>query len=330
MKDKSICYVAGHSGGHIIPSITHAKKELEHNSNTKILFFCTNAELDKKILEKHEFLNTVYLPITNIPKNKLLLPKFCINLLVSFVKSLYLLKKHNIKNIISMGGLVSLPVCFAGKILGISIQLYELNVEPGKAINLLSKLTTDVNICFPVTQKYFPKTKCNLVSYPVRFNNDIKNITQEAALQKINLNAEFKTILVLGGSQGSLFLNNLIKQFVKENSNLKLQIIHQTGQLDNFDWQSFYKELNIPAITFDYHHEPEYYYIACDIIICRSGAGTLAEILFFQKKCLTIPLQTSYTNHQKYNALELEKLYPDLIHVIEQNKVNNLDIKKLI
>jgi UDP-N-acetylglucosamine--N-acetylmuramyl-(pentapeptide) pyrophosphoryl-undecaprenol N-acetylglucosamine transferase len=276
------------------------------------------------------------------------LPKFIISLLATFLQSLYLLKKNKITQIISMGGLVSIPVCVAGKILCIPITLYELNVEPGKTINLLSSLTNNINICFSATQKYFPKTKCNLVSYPVRFDDSIKNITQAAAIEKIKFNTQLKTILILGGSQGSLFLNDLIKNFVLTNRNIKIQVIHQTGpstslpavakgygghgrmRNDNFDWKNFYKELNIPAITFEYHHEPEYFYIASDLIICRAGAGTLAEVLFFEKKCITIPLETSYTSHQKHNALELAKEYPNLIHVIEQNKINNLDITKLI
>lgn len=325
-----ICYIAGHSGGHIIPSITQAKKELEKNSNLKIIFFSTQKILDIKILEKHDFLNKIYLPITKIPKNKLLISKFILDLIISFFISFYYLLKNRPSKIVSMGGLVSIPVCFAGKLLGINIEIYELNVEPGKAINLLSKLTNNINICFASTQKYFPTKKCKLVSYPVRFNENIKNISQNNALEKLNFNTNLKTVLILGGSQGSLFLNNLIKDFILENKNLKFQVIHQTGKLDKFDWQSFYKAHNICAITFDYHHEMETYYIASDLIICRSGAGTLAEILFFEKKCITIPLETTYTSHQLLNAKELEKNYPDKIKLIIQNEFQNSDLNKFL
>jgi len=325
-----ICYVSGHSGGHIIPSITQAKKELEQNKNLKILFFSTNSKLDKTILKKHSFLNTVYLPITNLPKNKLLLPKFLLTLLFSFFKSFYLLVKNRPTKIISMGGLVSIPVCIAGKILCIPIELYELNVEPGKTINLLSKITPQINICFDSTKKYFPTKKCNLISYPIKFDLTTKDITQQQALERINFDTNLKTILILGGSQGSLFLNNLIKDLVSDKNNLNIQIIHQTGKIDNFDWQSFYKNLSIPAITFSYHDEMEFYYTASDLVICRSGAGTLAEIVFFNKKCITIPLETGYTSHQLLNALELEKIYPKLIKVIKQNQINNLDIQEYL
>jgi UDP-N-acetylglucosamine--N-acetylmuramyl-(pentapeptide) pyrophosphoryl-undecaprenol N-acetylglucosamine transferase len=327
---KTICYVAGHSGGHIIPSITHAKKELEQNPNFKILFFSTNSDLDKKILAKHNFIQTIYLPTTNIPKRKLLIPYFLFGLGISFFKSFYYLLKTKPNKIISMGGMVSIPVCFAAKILGISIELYELNIEPGKTINLLSKLTKNINIAFAQTQNYFPTKQCKLFSYPVRFNDNIKKISQDDALKKINFNLHLKTILILGGSQGSLFLNNLIKGFAQDHKDLKIQIIHQTGKIDDFDWQRFYNDLCIPAITFEFHHEMEFYYLASDLIICRSGAGTLAEILFFEKKCITIPLETSYTNHQILNAEQLEKLYPDLIHVFEQKTIIHSDINKLL
>ena len=65
-----ICYVAGHSGGHIIPSATQSKKELNNNNQVKILFFCTKNKLDQQILNNYDFINyKINLPIYNIPKN---------------------------------------------------------------------------------------------------------------------------------------------------------------------------------------------------------------------------------------------------------------------
>jgi len=325
-----ICYVAGHSGGHIIPCITQIQNVLRDNPDVKILFFSTNADLDKKILSFSISNFSKNLPITNLPKSKLLIPQFVLKLIMASIKTAFYLIKNRPRKIISMGGLVSIPVCIIAKLFFIPIEIYELNVEPGKTIKLLSKLTNNINICFEATQKYFPKKNCNLIKYPIRFNEDIKKMTQQEALEKIKLRNDLKTILVLGGSQGSLFLNDLIKNFVVQNQNLSIQVIHQTGKNEKFDWQKFYCQHSIPAITFDYYHEMELYYLACDLVICRSGAGTLAEVIFFEKKCITIPLETEYTKHQSLNALELEKLYSEKIKVIMQNKINNMDIKQLI
>ncbi len=363
----NICFVAGHSGGHIIPTIILAKKNLEN----KIFFFTTNNQADKNILNNYKEILTqkINLPIKNIPKNKLNYPQFILSFIYNFFKSFFYLIRIKPIKIISTGGLVSVPVCLAAKFLLIPIDLYELNVEPGKTVNFLAKFCNPtIYICFASTQNYLPKNKCIIAPYPIRFDPKIKNITQQEALTKINLSPSRKTILILGGSQGSLFINNLIKDFVNKlnktdlllnksmlpgsvrpertlsepwrveervegykriNSNFtvnNINIIHQTGDID-FDWQNFYKQKSIPAITFNFNNEMENYYLASDLIICRSGAGTLAEILFFGKKCITIPLETKTTSHQLLNAQALEKDHPDLFKVIRQKDIEkNPDI----
>lgn len=322
---KIICFVAGHSGGHIIPCLIQANKELQEDKNNQILFFSTNSELDNKIIKNYNFISYhITLSVTNIPDYRKVykLLKFTYNLFNSFIKSFLMLRKYKPEKIVSMGGLISIPVCLAGKLLGIPIELYELNVEPGKTIYLLSKFSSIINICFKETKEYFPNKKCNLINYPIRFNKEHK-ISKVNALESIGLSFTKKTILIIGGSQGSIFINNLIKEWILNNQNLhdNIQIIHQTGVLDSFNWKEFYKSYCIQAITFDFYDKMENFYSAADLIICRSGAGTLAEILFFEKTCVTIPLETKSTCHQILNANCLSKQYPDLFYVLKQSDI---------
>lgn len=313
----TIAFVAGHSGGHTIPCITQAKKELELNN--EIIFFCTDSALDKKILNNADFIkNKFFLPNITLSKKV----HFISNLNKIFIKSFITLFKYKPTKIVSMGGLVSVPVCLAAKILGIKIELWELNVEPGKAVKFISKLTPEINICFKETQKHFPNKKINIVNYPVRFSKTLapKNIPE--------FSNDKKTIFIIGGSQGSVFINSLIKDIVNLNTefNNDIQIIHQVGA-DTFDWQGFYNALNIPAITFAFYDKVEEYYQFCDIVICRSGAGTLAEVLFFNKKCITIPLETKTTDHQILNAHAMMHEHPELFFVLKQNDIiKNKDI----
>jgi len=317
MKNKKniICFVAGHSGGHIIPCATQAQKE--NLSGNAILFISTQSKLDKQILNNYNFIeHKIFLNIHGLNKFVKLFA-----LAYSFLKSLFILNKYKPVKIVSMGGLVSIPVCLAGKIFGIPIEVYELNVEPGKAVKFLANLVPKINICFDETANFFPQKTCVNTQYPIRFD-DTSKIKRESALQKISFSQSKKTVLIIGGSQGSLFINNLIKDFIIQNKDLndKIQIIHQTGS-DQFDWQSFYKSYSIPAITFSFYNNMQEYYCAADSVICRSGAGTLAEILFFEIPCITIPLETKSTDHQILNALSCAKKYPDLFFVIKQNNI---------
>jgi UDP-N-acetylglucosamine--N-acetylmuramyl-(pentapeptide) pyrophosphoryl-undecaprenol N-acetylglucosamine transferase len=324
-KHHYICFVAGKSGGHILPCITLAQQAVNKHPDYEVLFFSTDSTLDKQLLSGNPIIkNHIQLKLGSLPYGKLFsYPFFFINLILSFFKSLYHLNKSKPETVISTGGLVSIPVCFAAKLLGIPIELYELNVVPGKTIKLLAPLSHKVWICFEQSFNYLPAQKCALTSYPIKFIDKTKIMAKDEAVSGLNFSTMRKTILVLGGSQGSIFINNAMRHFVEHNSHLyaTIQVIHQTGALDSTDWHKFYENKNIPALVFSYSDKIGQYYAAADLVICRSGAGTLAEIIFFDKQCITIPLETKTTMHQIDNANAAAHKCPDLITVLTQTDV---------
>ena len=100
-----------------------------------------------------------------------------------------------------------------------------------------------------------------------------------------------------------------------------MQIIHQTGSTDTTDWKNFYESAGVTAHIFSYYPHLALMYSAADLIICSAGAGTLFEIKFFNKQCIIIPLSTSTTDHQLYNARAMADEYPELFHTIGQQDV---------
>lgn len=328
---KYYAFVAGKSGGHILPCIANAKEIYLHNSSAEIVFFTTANALDKKIISGYPFIkHIIYLPLQSINfATWWKFPLYFCRIISSLINSLIILWKLRPVSLTSMGGFISIPVCFAATILRIPITIFELNVEPGKAVSVLAPLATHLNVCFEQTKKYFPKYKSEKVDYPVRFGKDVKKITKEQARTHLKLDLYKKTIFILGGSQGSLFLNHLIKQWfidmMIDNSRLNqsIQIIHQIGIKETVEWQEWYNSLGLRAITFTYNESIEYCYQAADIIICRAGAGTLFEILWFDKKCICIPLQTTTTAHQIENARVMQQLYPDNIMILNQHEIQN-------
>ena len=132
-----------------------------------------------------------------------------------------------------------------------------------------------------------------------------------------------KTIFINGGSQGSLFINRTIKEWINLNTHTHalIQIIHQTGARDVAGWKEFYQQHDIPAIVFDYKDDMTAYYQAADVIVCRAGAGSLFEALFFEKPCLVIPLDIKSTSHQKYNAYAMKQAHPELFAVLTENEM---------
>lgn len=322
----TICFVAGKSGGHLLPCITQAQSIFNKNPQAQLYVFTSGSELDKTILKKHTHIQEL-VPTTldNPPYGQLwLLPWFALKTGWYFIKSLYQLYQLKPSKVISFGGFICIPTCLAAKILQIPIELYELNVEPGKATKFLSKLTKKVYTCFNSTQDHLPGIECIHFDYPIRFNTCDRIFNKDQLLSHYSLLKNRKTLLILGGSQGSILLNQVVKEMIEQHPEVakQFQIIHQTGMSDPFNYQDFYKLHQIPCIVFGFHDKLQDFYNLADLIISRAGAGSLFEIKFFNKPCIVIPHQTATTNHQIQNVLELAKEFPQQFSIIKQCEFN--------
>lgn len=313
-----ICCVAGKSGGHIIPCLQFAAQDYLSQPFTPLLFISTTSALDQKIKTQFPLISDhLSLNLENVPYGKWWrIPSFTLSFFKAFAISFWYLKTHKPTRIISTGGFIGLPVCIAAKVLRIPIDLFELNVIPGKATTLLSRLSTTVFVCFKETQKYF-KRPTILTNYPLRFSLADKQLSKQDALHFLELDPTKKTLCILGGSQGSEFLNNLLQQ-VPTALLQQYNVIHQTG-IDHVQiCRTFYTSSGIKAVVFAYQANLVPHYQAADFVICRAGAGTLFELLFFEKNSLIIPLETAVTDHQLDNAYAMEKAHPELFSVMRQ------------
>ena len=324
MNTKSVvAFVAGRSGGHILPALTLAHKAKQEQKT--VLFFSTKHPLDQKIIKGSPAVN-MHIPVSLIGFSlgnpfKLLL--FIAQFIGACFKAWRTLRTHKVEEVVTTGGYISIPVCFAARMLKIPISLYELNVIPGRASYTIAAWATRVHICFTQTKSYFKNIICTKAEYPIRFNAQEKAITKEQAMAALSFSQIKKTIFIAGGSQGSVFVNTLIKSWLTLNPHVHslVQIIHQTGAQDTTNWKAFYTEHEIPALVFDYKDSLAIEYAAADLIICRAGAGTLFEILFFNKPCLVIPLETRSTDHQKDNAAAMAAEHPELFSVLYEGQI---------
>lgn len=317
----TIFCVAGRSGGHIIPCLSQAEKLLVLEPELKLFFFSSNTQLDKALLKNHKSITKqILLPLSNVPgKNPLKWFLFCFQLIQTSFMSLYYLIKYRPKMIISTGGYVSIPLCLFASLLKIRVELFELNVVPGKAVTFLAPFVSVVKICFAETKNYLKKGRSLIAPYPLRAYDSTNKISQEMILKKLHFKKTHKTILVLGGSQGSQTLNELMLKALEWYPEKKqLQIIHQIGNNNPEQVKEGYNKINITAHIFKFDNHLEQFYPFADLVICRSGAGTLFETLYFKKQCITIPLETKNNSHQVDNARSFAKQYPDQFKMIQQ------------
>lgn len=324
--NKYICCIGAKSGGHIIPAIFYGKNYVDDH-NAKLILFSSSNKLDRDIIARYNFIfKNFTLNVINFPGKKILkYPKFLLQVVFAIFKSLFLLIKYRPIKIVNFGSYISIPVCLAAWLLRIPIELFELNSTPGKAMKFLVPFASKIKICFKKAKNYFPINKVIYESYPIRFKESDK-ISKNQACKAINFNPDYPVLLILGGSQGSEFINNFAKKLVLNNLKYlpNLQVVHQSGVNYTNDLNEFYKMHNIRARVVSFIQDLNVYYSAADFVVSRAGAGTLFELLFFKKKTIVVPLLSSITEHQADNAKVLAAEHPDLFNVYDQNSLYNL------
>lgn len=321
MATKCRAGVAGRSGGHIIPCITRILESIDHTADYTILFFSTATELDRSILGLYPHITYIPIQLESFPGKKITrYPAFCAQFIRAFITSFRTLRKKHVSHLVTTGGYISLPVCAAAWVLRIPFEGYELNVVPGKALRLVAPFATTLAVCFEETMRFFKHYRCTKVNYPLRFSEKDK-LSQEEGRKQYNLSPHKKTLLLLGGSQGSQALNELVVTFFKKypNSADHIQIIHQAGAQNDKALRDFYATQGVTAVVFEYEHRLQYAYAAADYVIARAGAGTLFELAFFAKKSLIIPLELPNDSHQLDNAQAFKALYPALFSTEQQS-----------
>lgn len=315
-----IAFVAGRSGGHILPALTLAQKIKLTQPTTQILFFSSVTDIDKALLKqsRHIVDHHTSIRLSNMPSSIHKRILYCFPFVAACIKSLCILWQHKPSKIISTGGFIGVPVCLAAWVLRIPIELWELNVQPGKAIKMLSRLACSINCVYKHAYDYFKPLPRKLVPYPLNISTTLAQKT----LQPYSLSQKKKRILIIGGSQGSFFINSLVIQHIVQLSK-HIQLIHQTGFNDYERCKNTYASYISCHKLFDYHPTLTNFYPIADLIVARAGAGTLAEIEYFNAKALVIPLETPDTIHQLHNALEMGKKYPNAVQIVREHELRS-------
>ena len=330
--NKTIIIAGGGTGGHLFPALAIGEEINRNYSNIKIHYIGSIYGLEAKVFPVKGVWHSL-LPIRGFQRD-LRLTSVLKNISLPFkiLKSLYRLTKifNEIKPdmLIATGGYASaIPLLYI-KIFRINIDIYlqEQNSFPGITTKYFSNIANKVFIAFKDAKRHLNR-KVYLTGNPVRsglsnkFNKEDKN--------SFNFDNSSKTIFLFGGSQGSLFLNELLKSIINNITNSTLQLIWQTGD-SHYKKYKKYESKNVFITPFinDMHEA----YNHADLVISRSGALTLAELTICGKPSILIPFNQAAGNHQMKNATALSNVGAAEIHD-EANLDKNIfynSIKRLI
>lgn len=313
---KRILLSGGGTGGHIFPAIAIAQEFRCKDPKNSLLFVgaIKKMEMEKVPLAgfKIRGLWIDGLHRRSILRN-ILLP---LRLVVSFLQSFITLLNFKPHVVIGTGGYASFPTLMVAQLIRIPTFIHEQNSFPGIANRLLTKRARKVFVAYDGMEKYISKNKLIHTGIPVRRDLEKILIRQLEAKLKLDLIPEKKVLVILGGSLGSKAINQLIESKLQLIHSLSYQVFWQCGNL----YYQHYKSLQdaftkVMAFVIDM----KLVYAAADLIICRSGATTIAELTHVGKPSILIPSPLVAENHQYYNARLLEQHQAAIL--IEERKI---------
>lgn len=295
-----VLIAAGGTGGHIYPGIAVAKEILQRDAESKVLFVGSARGLETKIVPANGFelslINSAGLKNVGIVgqlKGLMILPK-------SFLEARKIIKDFNPDVVVGAGGYVTGSVLLMASLMRIPTLVMDSNALPGFTNRRLAPFITKAALTFEEALPFFGK-KGIVTGNPVR--KEFFEIQPKSREEKLNL-------LIFGGSQGARAINNTMTEALPILNSVKdkLNITHQTGEFDFEKISEIYKRegwetADIRAYITNMVSEFE----KADLVLCRAGATTCAELSAAGKASIMIPLPTAADDHQRKNAEALQK-----------------------
>ena len=301
----NILIAGGGTGGHLFPAIAIGEEIQHREPEANIHFVGSTFGLEAKVFPIKDVWHTL-LPIRGLQRGfnfisigrNILLPGRVIH---SLIKLRTLFREFSPQIVIGTGGYASaLPLYVAiHKKEPVPIILQEQNSFPGMTTRWFAEKARKICVAFIDAENELNNSTI-LTGNPVRKGIMVGN--KSKAIKEFKLDPKKKTVFLFGGSQGSAFLNRIMNEVVKNIAEVGIQVLWQTGDME-YDKYKKRDSANIRLIPF-INNMANAYKLA-DLIICRSGALTLAEITVCGKPSILIPFAAAAEDHQTKNAQAL-------------------------
>ncbi len=322
-------------GGHLTPAIALIA-ELKNNKRVQLLFFGRKFSMEGSKSRSAEYIqitkekNVKFYTVTAGRLPRKFTKYTVISLLkipIGFFQSFIYLLKERPSIIVSFGGYLSLPVVFSGWLLGIKSIIHEQSATAGLANKINSLFAEKIFLTFSQSIRFFPEDKSQVIGNLTRKSIFVKK-AKDPKIEKF-LEKSQKLILIMGGNQGSHFLNNLIFKLLPHLS--KFHIFHQVGTANyqgELDKSKKIKQENYLSIDYIDSENIGAVLNKADLIICRSGANTVWDIATLSKNAIFVPLPISAGNEQQFNAQILKDA--GSCQILDQKDANEETLHKEI
>jgi len=294
-KKRKVIIAGGGTGGHVYPALALAAAFRKRDA--EVLFVGTRRGMESQAVPRRgfaiDFINVRGLKgkgMWETMKNASLLPR-------SFIQSVRLLRRFRPDVVIGVGGYASGPAVMAAILMDRATAIAEQNAVSGFTNRILGRFVDAVFVTFAVTARDFPRYKVRVTGNPVRreFYEHETAVTRDG---------DRFGILVFGGSQGARRLNHAVTDALGDIRDLfpRLRITHQTGGHDERWVKDAYDAHGVDATVTSFIDDMANAFRRADLVICRAGATTVAELAAAGKAAVLVPYPHAVGDHQRLNA----------------------------
>ncbi|HMK42794.1 MAG TPA: undecaprenyldiphospho-muramoylpentapeptide beta-N-acetylglucosaminyltransferase [Dissulfurispiraceae bacterium] len=303
-----ILIAGGGTGGHVFPGLAIAEALLQHGVADEVAFVGTEHGIEARIIPQAGYKIHFLKGRGFVGKSAFQKLKAGALFAYSLIQARALVKRLRPRLVIGVGGYASVSLVAAAHFNGIPTMVHEQNAVPGLANRILGKLVDVVAATYQESLAAFPQGKIVLSGNPVR--KAMLHCDERSARSAFQLSPDRFTIFVFGGSAGAHRINLAVAEALPLLADLRdsIQFIHQTGEADHRVVDSAYRSAAMPAVVVPFVYRMAEAYALADLVLCRAGATTLAEITAIGKPVILVPYPHAAGNHQVLNARKLEDM----------------------
>ena len=308
----------GGTGGHLFPGIAIAEEFLARDPANQVLFVGTERGIEARAVPAAGYPLELISAAGIRGKGSLSQLKGSAMMIYGYAQSRKILKRFQPDIVIGVGGYASLPMVLAARGMGIPRFIHEQNAIPGLTNRLLARFANKVFITLEESARYFTSAPTMLTGNPLR-RQILDSLGSRAMGQGASENRKDShlpldpchsfNLFVFGGSQGAHAINAAMIDalpLIKKNRP-DICITHQTGENDCAEVTAAYRAAGVEAKVTTFITDMAAEYAKADLIICRAGATTIAEVTACGKACMFIPFPHAVDDHQRRNAEALLK-----------------------
>ncbi len=295
-----VLIAGGGTGGHLFPGIALAEEVSTRHPKNEVVFVGTRQGLEARVVPEAGYkLETIRVHgLKGMGPLKVL--RALVELPLALLSSLLLLRRYRPDVAVGVGGYSSGPVLLAAWLSRVPTAVQEQNALPGFTNKILGRFVRAVFTAFEQAGRFFPEKKVHLVGNPIR-----RKLMDNYLRSRVD-HYRF-TVLVFGGSLGAKGLNARMLEALDHLGDLKacLRFVHQTGRADLEAVKKGYADRGFDAKVVEFIDDMSAAYAGAELVVCRAGATTLAELTVCKKASILIPFPHATDDHQAVNASAL-------------------------